>query len=54
MSELSHIDAQGKAKMVDVGHKPEQKRTARAYGFIRLQPHTVSLVAENQMKKGDV
>jgi cyclic pyranopterin phosphate synthase len=54
MNKLSHIDAEGKANMVDVGNKPVQKRTARAYGHISLQPQTIALVRENQMKKGDV
>jgi cyclic pyranopterin phosphate synthase len=52
--ELSHIDKNGKAKMVDVGHKPNQIREASAKGFIRLQPETLKLIRENQMKKGDV
>ncbi|MFN3556880.1 MAG: cyclic pyranopterin monophosphate synthase MoaC [Bacteroidales bacterium] len=54
MSKFSHIDDQGKANMVDVGSKPMQSRTAVAKGFIRLQPQTVRLIGENQMKKGDV
>jgi len=54
MEKLSHTDEYGKANMVDVGHKPDQLRTARAEGFIRLQPATVQLIRENQMKKGDV
>ncbi|MCF8366721.1 MAG: cyclic pyranopterin monophosphate synthase MoaC, partial [Bacteroidales bacterium] len=54
MEKLSHTDEQGKANMVDVGHKPDQMRTARAEGFIRLQRDTVQLIRENQMKKGDV
>ncbi|MCK5821231.1 MAG: cyclic pyranopterin monophosphate synthase MoaC [Bacteroidales bacterium] len=51
---LSHIDEQGRARMVDVGHKPEQERVARAKGFISLNVETVSLVSDNNMKKGDV
>jgi len=35
-NELSHIDKAGKANMVDVGHKPQQTREAKASGFIRL------------------
>jgi cyclic pyranopterin phosphate synthase len=54
MSELSHIDETGKARMVDVGHKNEQLRIAVARGFIKLQPETVMLIRENQVKKGDV
>jgi len=52
--ELSHTDKDGKANMVDVGHKPNQIREASAAGFIRLLPQTVKLIRENQMKKGDV
>ncbi|MEY1637900.1 cyclic pyranopterin monophosphate synthase MoaC [Tenuifilum osseticum] len=52
--ELSHTDKNGKANMVDVGHKPNQIREASATGFIRLLPQTVKLIRDNQMKKGDV
>lgn len=52
--ELSHIDNQGKANMVDVGGKPNQVREARASGFISLNDGTIKLVRANQMKKGDV
>lgn len=52
--ELSHINKDGKANMVDVAGKPDQTRTARARGFIRLQKETLALIAENGMKKGDV
>lgn len=54
MNELSHIDNEGKANMVDVGHKANQLRTAIAEGFIQLNEETVRLIRENQMKKGDV
>jgi cyclic pyranopterin phosphate synthase len=54
MSKLSHTDEKGKANMVDVGHKPDQERTARAEGKICLNKETVKLIRENQMKKGDV
>lgn len=52
--ELSHIDNNGKANMVDVGGKPQQIRQAKATGFIMLSSETVILIKENQMKKGDV
>jgi len=52
--ELSHIDNNGKANMVDVGGKPQQIRQAKATGFIMLSSETVKLIKENQMKKGDV
>ena len=40
--------------MVDVSGKADQLRTARAGGFIRLQPETLELVRSNTLKKGDV
>lgn len=51
---LSHINDEGKAKMVDVIAKPIQQRTAIAEGFIKLQAKTIQLINDNQMKKGDV
>jgi cyclic pyranopterin phosphate synthase len=54
MSELSHIDANGKANMVDISHKPIQTRTAVAQGFIHLATQTITLIRSNLMKKGDV
>lgn len=54
MNELTHTNAQGKANMVDVGHKPDQVRQAIAEGFIRMRPATVQLIKDNSMKKGDV
>ncbi|WP_423128216.1 cyclic pyranopterin monophosphate synthase MoaC [Gaoshiqia sp. Z1-71] len=52
--QLTHIDHDGKANMVDVGQKPEQGRTAVASGKIRLNSETVRLIKEYLMKKGDV
>jgi len=54
MSNLSHIDSEGKAKMVDVGHKNQQLRVAIAEGHITLNQETIALIRENNMKKGDV
>jgi len=54
MSELSHINEDGKANMVDVGHKPQQIRTATASGFIHLNNETLKLIKDNLIKKGDV
>ena len=54
MSELSHIDKDGKANMVDVGHKPLQIRVAKASGFIQLQASTLKQIKENLITKGDV
>jgi cyclic pyranopterin phosphate synthase len=54
MDELTHIDEAGRARMVDVGAKAPQRRTARAEGFIALADETIRLIRENKMKKGDV
>ena len=51
---LTHIDDSGRAKMVDVGHKEQQIRTATAEGFIRLNAETIKLIQDNEIKKGDV
>lgn len=51
---LSHVDDEGRARMVDVSPKPEEIRIATATGFIRLQPETIQLVQEQTLKKGDV
>src|SRR5688572_17916087 len=52
--DFSHLDAAGTARMVDVGHKPPQRRTARAEGFVRCQPATMSALRERALPKGDV
>jgi cyclic pyranopterin phosphate synthase len=51
---LSHIDAQGRARMVEVSDKPDQRRTARAEGRITLAAATAELIGQNLIKKGDV
>jgi cyclic pyranopterin phosphate synthase len=51
---LTHIDETGQAHMVDVGAKPETERLAVARGEVLLQAHTVSLIRDGLMKKGDV
>ena len=51
---LSHIGNDDRPSMVDVGHKPQQKRTATASGFITLQVETLQLISDNQIKKGNV
>jgi cyclic pyranopterin phosphate synthase len=54
MSKLSHTDDKGKARMVDVGDKPNQLRVAKAEGFIKLSAETIKLIQDNEIKKGDV
>ncbi len=51
---LTHLNAQGEARMVDVGDKPETERVAVAEGFVRMNPATLSLIREASAKKGDV
>lgn len=53
-STLSHIDDIGKANMVDVGDKNESKRVAIARGEVHVGPIISKLIAENNVKKGDV
>ncbi len=54
MNELSHVDDAGKANMVDVGAKADQKRVAKATGHITLKSEAIQLIQDNSMKKGDV
>ncbi len=53
MSDLSHLDAEGRARMVDVSAKPVTDRWARATGFIRMQPATLAAIRANELAKGD-
>lgn len=54
MTDLSHLDAEGRARMVDVGAKPETARTARAEGSITMKPETLAAIERNDVSKGDV
>ena len=54
MSDLSHIDAQGRAKMVDVSSKQVTARMARATGSIRMNAETLEAIRSNTVAKGDV
>ena len=54
MSGLTHIDAEGRARMVDVSDKPETAREAVAEGYLRLAPETLALAVSGQGRKGDV
>ena len=51
---FSHLDASGSARMVDVGHKPLQRRVAKAAGWVRMQPETVAALRAQALPKGDV
>lgn len=54
MKELSHVDAAGKASMVDVSDKPVSARSASARGHIVMRPETLKAIRDNTMAKGDV
>ena len=54
MAELTHLDAEGRARMVDVGEKPATTRRAVAEGRIVMKAETLNLIAEGGHKKGDV
>jgi len=54
MRRLSHVGADGRARMVDVSKKPLSARAAVAAGKIRLRKETVDLVRRNEIAKGDV
>ncbi len=54
MSGLTHIDAEGRARMVDVSDKPKTAREAVAEGYVRLAPETLALAVSGQGRKGDV
>jgi len=54
MKDLSHVDAEGRARMVDVGAKAETARTARAEGSIKMSAETLSAVERRTVSKGDV
>ncbi|MDY0297423.1 MAG: cyclic pyranopterin monophosphate synthase MoaC [Acidobacteriota bacterium] len=52
--ELSHVDEEGNARMVDVGAKPVSRRAAVAGGWVQLKAETIDLIRRNRIKKGDV
>jgi cyclic pyranopterin phosphate synthase len=54
MSELTHLDAEGHAYMVDVGAKAETQREAVARGLVQMQPETLQLIIAGGLPKGDV
>jgi len=52
--QLTHLDEEGRAHMVDVGGKPDTKRVAGAKGEITMRPETLALIQEGGIPKGDV
>ncbi|MFQ6058356.1 MAG: cyclic pyranopterin monophosphate synthase MoaC [Anaerolineae bacterium] len=51
---LTHVDESGRARMVDVGGKPDTERVAVARGEITMRPETLALIQEGGIPKGDV
>ena len=51
---LTHINDQGRAKMVDVGEKEKTKRIAKAFAKVKLNEETFNIVVNGKAKKGDV
>ena len=54
MEELSHVNAKGEARMVDVSPKSDTVREAVAIGGVRMKPATMDKIKQNEIKKGDV
>ncbi len=54
MAELTHLDALGRPKMVDISDKPDTQREAVAKGMVRMQPSTFQLIKGGKIAKGDV
>src|SRR5687768_432104 len=54
MRKLSHLDEQGRARMVDVSDKAVSRRIAVARGAIKMRPATLALILEDKVEKGDV
>ena len=54
MSNLTHIDADGRARMVDVSDKPVTTREAQAEGFVAMNAETLALAVSGTGKKGEV
>lgn len=54
MKDLTHLDSEGRARMVNVGGKPDSARFARAEGFISMTAATLDIIVKGTLKKGDV
>jgi cyclic pyranopterin phosphate synthase len=52
--ELTHVDDEGRVRMVDVGGKADTERVAVARGEVAMRPETLRLIAEKGVPKGDV
>lgn len=54
MGKLTHLDSEGRARMVDVSEKEPTLRIAVARGTVFMRPETLALILENRVEKGDV
>ncbi len=54
MTELTHLDAEGKARMVDIGGKAETRRVAVASGRIAMSAEALAAIRDGEVPKGDV
>lgn len=54
MTTLTHLDEQGRARMVDVGDKAVTSRTATAEAVVAMKPETLRMIVDGSHKKGDV
>lgn len=52
--DLSHLDAKGRARMVDVSEKPVTRRACVARGEVRMAPETLARISAGSLPKGDV
>lgn len=53
MSPLTHLDEQGRARMVDIGEKMDSLRKAAASAYVRMQPETQAALLDGTLPKGD-
>ena len=54
MDELTHLDSEGRPRMVDISAKADTRREAVAKGTVRMQPATFQSIKKGEVKKGDV
>ena len=54
MANWTHLDPEGRARMVDVGAKAITEREAVARGYVHMQPETLQAIVAQQVAKGDV
>jgi cyclic pyranopterin monophosphate synthase len=54
MNDLSHLDGDGRARMVDIADKPISRRVCVARGAVRMERETLARIAQGDLAKGDV